>query len=167
MIVFAKGITNGAVPMGGVLVSARVHDAFMQGPPQAIELFHGHTTSGHPLACAAALATLDLYRDEDLFGRALRLAPMFADAIHGLKNAPFVADIRNVGLAAGIDLEPDLSSPGQRGYEVLTRGFAEENLVLRVSGDTVELAPALVVSEAEIARMTESLRRILRRLGPE
>ncbi|HEY3777822.1 MAG TPA: aminotransferase class III-fold pyridoxal phosphate-dependent enzyme [Rhizomicrobium sp.] len=165
MIVFAKGVTNGAVPMGGVLVSAPIYDAFMQGSPQAIELFHGHTYSGHPLACAAALATLDLCRDDDLFARARRLEPIFAEAVHGLREAPFVADIRNVGLAAGIDLEPDLSGPGRRGYEVLARGFAEENLVLRVSGDTVALAPALVVLEAEIARMTEGLRAVLRRLG--
>lgn len=165
MIAFAKGVTNGAVPMGGVLVSSRIHEAFMQGPEHAIELFHGHTCSGHPLACAAALATLDAYRDEGLFARARALEALFADAVHGLKDAPFVADIRNAGLAAGIDLEPDLSAPGRRGYEVVARAFAEENLVLRVSGDTVALAPALVAAETEIARMTEGLRAVLGRLG--
>lgn len=165
MIAFAKGVTNGAVPMGGVIVSSRIHDAFMQGPPHAIELFHGHTYSGHPLACAAALATLDLYREEGLFARACALEPVFEEAVHGLKGAPYVADIRNVGLAAGIDLEPDLSGAGRRGYEVLMRAFAEENLVLRVAGDTVALAPALVVSEAEIARMVEGLRAVLQRSG--
>jgi beta-alanine--pyruvate transaminase len=165
MVTFAKGITNGSVPMGGVLVSARIHDAFMQGPRQGIELFHGHTCSGHPLACAAGLATLDLYREEGLFERALALEPVFEEAVHRLAGEPFVADIRNVGLAAGIDLEPDLSDPGRRGYEVLTRAFAEENLVLRVSGDTVALAPALIVSETEIARMVEGLRTVVRRLG--
>jgi beta-alanine--pyruvate transaminase len=162
MIVFAKGVTNGAVPMGGVLVSSRVHDAFMRGPAHGIELFHGHTYSGHPLACAAALATLDVYRDDELFAQARAIEPVFADAVHGLRDAPFVVDIRNVGLAAGIDLEPDLSAPGRRGYEVLARAFAEENLVLRVSGDTVALAPALLVSESEIARMTDGLRNVLR-----
>ena len=165
LIVFAKGVTNGAVPMGGVLVSGRVHDAFMHGPERSIELFHGHTYSGHPLACAAALATLDTYREEGLFERARGLEPVFEDAVHALKGAPYVTDIRNVGLAAGIDLEPDLSGPGCKGYDVLSRAFAEEDLVLRVSGDTVALAPALIASESEIARMVEGLRAVLERLG--
>jgi len=165
LITFAKGVTNGAVPMGGVLVSSRVHEAFMRGPERSIELFHGHTYSGHPLACAAALATLDVYREEGLFERARRLEPVFEEAVHALSGAPHVADIRNVGLAAGIDLEPDLSAPGRKGYEVLSRAFAEEYLVLRVSGDTIALAPALVASESDIARMVEGLRAVLGRLG--
>jgi beta-alanine--pyruvate transaminase len=164
MFVFAKGVTNGAVPMGGVIVSEKIHDAFMHGPDHAIELFHGHTYSAHPLACAAALACMDVYRDEKLFERALALEPVFEEAVHSLRGAPHVVDIRNVGLAAGIDIAPDLSNPGRRGYEVLTRAFAEENLVLRVSGDSIALAPALIVSEAEIARMTEGVRGILERL---
>jgi beta-alanine--pyruvate transaminase len=164
MIVFAKGVTNGAVPMGGVIVSQRIYDAFMRGPESGIELFHGHTYSAHPLACAAALASIDLYRDEYLFARARGLEPVFENAVHSLKDAPHVVDIRNVGLAAGIDLAPDLSSPGRRGYDVLTRAYGEENLVLRVSGDTVALAPALIASEAEIARMVEGLRAVLQRL---
>jgi beta-alanine--pyruvate transaminase len=165
LITFAKGVTNGAVPMGGVLVSGRVHDAFMRGPERSIELFHGHTYSGHPLACAAALASLNVYRDQGLFERAAALEPKFEEAVHALRDAPHVADIRNVGLAAGIDLEPDLSAPGRKGYEVLSRAFADENLVLRVSGDTVALAPALIASETEIARMVEGLRAALGRLG--
>jgi beta-alanine--pyruvate transaminase len=165
IIIFAKGITNGAVPMGGVLVSTRIHDAFMQGPRFGIELFHGHTYSGHPLACAAALATLDLYREEGLFERARALEPLFEEAVHTLENTPLVGDIRNVGLAAGIDIEPDLSEPGRRGYEVIASGFEDESLVLRVSGDTVALAPALVATEGDIARMVEGLRAVLKRLG--
>jgi beta-alanine--pyruvate transaminase len=164
MIVFAKGVTNGAVPMGGVIVSEKIHDAFMQGLEGGIELFHGHTYSAHPLACAAALACIDLYRDEKLFQRARTLELVFEEAVHSLRNAPHVVDIRNIGLAAGIDIAPDLSSPGRRGYEMLTRAFAEENLVLRVSGDTVALAPALIVSETEIARMVEGIRAVLERL---
>jgi beta-alanine--pyruvate transaminase len=164
MIVFAKGVTNGAVPMGGVIASNRIYDAFMQGPARGIELFHGHTYSAHPLACAAALATLDLYREEGLFARARALESTFEAVVHGLKGAPHVVDIRNVGLAAGIDLEPDLSEPGRRGYDVLTRAFAEENLVLRVSGDTVALAPSLIVSEAEIVRIVDGLRAVLHRV---
>jgi len=165
IIVFAKGVTNGAVPMGGVVASKRIHDAFMQGPARSIELFHGHTYSAHPLACAAALASLDLYREEGLFERARSLEPVFEAAVHGLRGAPHVADIRNVGLAAGIDLEPDLSEPGRKGYEVLTRAFEEENLVLRVSGDTIALAPALVASEPDIACIVEGVRAVLQRLG--
>ena len=165
MITFAKGVTNGAVPMGGVLVSERIYEAFMRGPERSIELFHGHTYSGHPLACAAALATLDTYREEGLFERVAALEPVLEEAVHALQGAPHVADIRNVGLAAGIDLEPDLSAPGRKGYEVLSRAFAEEDLVLRVSGDAVALAPALIATEAEIARMVEGLRAVLGRLG--
>jgi beta-alanine--pyruvate transaminase len=165
LITFAKGVTNGAVPMGGVLVSGRVHEAFMRGPERSIELFHGHTYSGHPLACAAALAALDVYREEGLFERARALESVFRDAVHALRGAPHVVDIRNVGLAAGIDLEPDLSGPGRKGYEVLSRAFTEEGLVLRVSGDTVALAPALIASESDIARMVEGLRAVLGRLG--
>ena len=136
----------------------------MQGPDSAIELFHGHTYSAHPLACAAALACLDVYREENLFERARALEPVFESAVQSLRDAPHVVDIRNVGLAAGIDIAPDLSTPGRKGYDVLTRAFAEENLVLRVSGDTIALAPALVASEDEIARMVEGVRAVLKRL---
>lgn len=165
MIVFAKGVTNGTVPMGGVIVSEKVHDAFMQGPESGIELFHGHTYSAHPLACGAALACIDIYREENLFERARALEPLFGRAVHSLRDAPHVVDIRNIGLAAGIDIAPDLSSPGRKGYEVLARAFAEQNLVLRVSGDTIALAPALVVSEDEIARMVDGVRAVLERLN--
>jgi beta-alanine--pyruvate transaminase len=165
MITFAKGVTNGAVPMGGVLVSKQIFDAFMQGPEGSIELFHGHTYSGHTLACAAALATLDTYREDGLFERAAALEPVLEAAVHALRDAPHVVDIRNVGLAAGIDLEPDLRGPGRKGYEVLSRAFFEEDLVLRVSGDTIALAPALVASESEIGRMIDGLRAVLGKLG--
>jgi beta-alanine--pyruvate transaminase len=164
IIVFAKGVTNGAVPMGGVIVSEKIHDAFMQGPEDSIELFHGHTYSAHPLACAAAIACLDVYRDDKLFERARVLEPAFEDAVHSLRDAPHVVDIRNVGLAAGIDIAPDLSHPGRRGYEVLTHAFAEQDLVLRVGGDTIAVAPALIASEGDIARMIEGIRTVLNRL---
>lgn len=164
MITFAKGVTNGAVPMGGVIVKNEIHDAFMNGPDHGIELFHGHTYSGHPLACAAGLAALDLYRDEGLFERAREMEPVFEEAVHGLEGAPFVADIRNTGLAAGIDLEPDAAAPGRRGYDAMRLAFAEENLVLRISGDTIALAPALIATETDIARMTDGVRAVLARL---
>jgi len=164
MITFAKGVTNGAVPLGGVIVRDGIYDAFMDGPAHAIELFHGHTYSGHPLACAAGLATLDLYRDEALFARGLRLEPFLEKAVHTLKDAALVTDIRNVGLAAAIDLEPDGAAPGRRGYEAMCLAFSEENLIVRVSGDTIVLAPALVATESEIAHMVEGVRAVLWRL---
>ncbi len=165
IITFAKGVTNGAVPMGGMIVSNKIHDAFMgDGPAHRIEFFHGHTYSGHPLACAAALATLDLYRDEDLFARAAKMEHVLEEAVHGLKNAPRVIDIRNAGMAAGIDIEPDASAPGRRGYEAMKLAFAEENLVIRVSGDTIALAPALIATETDIARMVDGVRATLARL---
>jgi beta-alanine--pyruvate transaminase len=165
MITFAKGVTNGAVPMGGVIVKDEIHDAFMTGPAHAIELFHGHTYSAHPLACAAGLAALDLYRDEDLFARAKKLEPVFEAAVHSLKSAARVVDIRNCGLAAGIDIEPDPAAPGLRGYEAMRRCFAEEDMVIRVSGDTIALAPALIAGEADIARMVDGVRAVLGRLS--
>ena len=120
MITFAKGVTNGTVPMGGVIASRHIYDAFMQGPEHAIELFHGYTYSGHPLACAAAMATLDIYRDEDLFERAKTLEPKWCDAIMTLKGLPNVLDIRCVGLTGAIDLAPIPGSPGLRGYRAST-----------------------------------------------
>jgi beta-alanine--pyruvate transaminase len=165
IITFAKGVTNGAVPMGGVIVRREIYEGFMTGPEHAIELFHGNTYSAHPLACAAGLATLDLYRDEGIFERAAKMAKPFEDAVHSLKGAPFVADIRNVGLAAGIDLEPNPHAVGRRGYDLLTHAFAKEDLVLRVGGDTLALAPALIVTESEIGRMVDGVRRALNTLS--
>ena len=125
MITFAKGVTSGTVPMGGVIVRKRVYDAFMQGPEHAIELFHGYTYSGHPLACAAGLATLDVYRDERLFERAKALEPKWCDAIMSLKGLPNVLDIRCVGLTGAIDLASIPGSPTLRGYRLLEHSFHE------------------------------------------
>ena len=164
IITFAKGVTNGVVPMGGAIVSNTIHDAFMSGPDHQIELFHGNTYSAHPLACAAALATLDLYRDEELFPRAGKMEAVLEDAVHGLKGAPFVADIRNVGLAAAIELEPDPQAPGRRGYDAIRLAFAEQDLVIRVGGDTIALSPALIATESDIGRIVEGIRGVLNRL---
>lgn len=161
MITFAKGVTNGAVPMGGVLVSNVIHDAFMNGPDHAVEFFHGYTYSAHPLACAAGLATLDVYAKEDLFARAKKIEPIFEAAVHGLKGLPNVVDIRNVGLAAAIDLEPRAGAPGVRGYEALQRGFFDEDIMVRVAGDTICLAPSLIVEESEIGRLVDGVRRVI------
>ena len=165
IITFAKGVTNGAVPMGGAIVRNEVHDAFMNGPEHQIELFHGSTYSAHPLACAAALATLDLDRDEGLFERAAKMEPVLEAAVHALKGAPFVADIRNVGLAAGIELEPDPKAPGRRGLDAIRLAFAEQNLVIRVGGDTIALSPPLIATEAEIGLMVEGIGGVLKRLS--
>jgi beta-alanine--pyruvate transaminase len=160
MITFAKGITSGAVPMGGVVARAPIHDAFMQGPENVIELFHGYTYSAHPLACAAGLATLDLYRDEDLFARAKRLEPIWADAAMRLKDAPNVVDIRTVGLVAGIELAPRPAGAGLRGTEAMQRAFAQD-LLVRVTGDIIALSPPLIVSEAQIGEIFDKLAKVL------
>ena len=161
MITFAKGVTSGTVPMGGVVIRAPLYEAFMQGPPHVIELFHGYTYSSHPLACAAGLATLDLYRDEDLFARAKRLEPVWADAAMSLKDVPGVLDIRTVGLVAGIDLASLPDGFGRRAYSVMERGFAD-GLMFRVTGDTVALSPPLIASEAQIGEIFERLAKLIR-----
>jgi beta-alanine--pyruvate transaminase len=165
MITFAKGVTNGAVPMGGVVVKHSLYEAFDPKAPHAIDLFHGYTYTGHPLAAAAGLATLDLYRDEGLFERGRALEPKFRAAVHQLEGAPHVIDIRSIGLAAAIELEPIKDAPGKRGYQALNTAFFEENMVVRISGDTIVLIPALVSSETEIARMVEGVRSVLGRLN--
>ncbi len=162
LITFAKGITSGTVPMGGVIVRAPIYQAFMRGPEHVVELFHGYTYSAHPLACAAALATLDLYRDEDLFARARRLEPLWGAAAMELKNLPNVLDIRAIGLTAGIDLASRPEAAGRRAYDAMVKAFQDENLVIRVTGDTIALTPPLIVSEAEIGDLFERVARVIR-----
>jgi beta-alanine--pyruvate transaminase len=161
MITFAKGVTNGAVPMGGVLLKTDIYEAFEAKEDYGIDLFHGYTYTGHPLAAAAGIATLDLYRDEGLFERGLAIEPKFREAVFGLKDAPHVRDIRSVGLAAAIELEPIPGAVGKRGYEALQKCFFEQNMVVRISGDTVVLIPALIAGDAELARMAEGVRAVL------
>ena len=162
LITFAKGVTSGSVPMGGVIVRALIYETFMRGPEHVIELTHGYTYSAHPLACAAALATLDLYRDEGLFERARKLESIWADAAHGLKGLPNVLDIRTVGLTAGIDLASRPDAVGRRAYDAMTKAFFEENIVIRITGDTIALTPPLIVSEGEIAEIFERVGRVIR-----
>jgi beta-alanine--pyruvate transaminase len=133
----------------------------MQGPEHAVELFHGYTYSAHPLACAAGLAALDLYRDEGLFERARKIEPLWADAAMGLKNLPGVLDIRCVGLTAGIDLASRPDEAGRRGYDSLVGAF-EDGLMIRITGDTIALTPALIVSEAEIGEIFDKVARVIR-----
>ncbi|HEY2356083.1 MAG TPA: aspartate aminotransferase family protein [Phenylobacterium sp.] len=148
----AKGVTNGAFPMGAVFAGRGVHDALMQGPENAIELFHGYTYSGHPAACAAGFAALEIYRREGLLTRAAELAPVWEAALHGLRGAPHVIDIRNLGLMGAVELAPRPDAPGARGYEVLNRALKAGALV-RITGDTVALSPPLIVSPEEIERL--------------
>jgi beta-alanine--pyruvate transaminase len=162
MITFAKGVTNAAVPMAGVMASKPIYDAFMHGAEHMIELFHGYTYSGHPLAAAAGLATLDIYKDEGLFENAKRLEAPFADAMMGLKNAPNVADIRTVGLMAGIDLNPIAGKPGVRGYEAIERMYHDHNLYVRVTMDTLIIAPPLISTEASIAELADGIGKVLK-----
>ncbi|HEY4203586.1 MAG TPA: aspartate aminotransferase family protein [Xanthobacteraceae bacterium] len=162
MITFAKGVTNGAAPMGGVIVRDTIHDAFMTGPDYAVELCHGYTYSAHPLACAAGLATLDIYRDEKLFERANKLEAKFADAVMSLRGEPNVVDIRTVGLTAGIDLTANKEGPGKRGFECLNKAFHDHDMMIRVAGDTIALTPPLIVSEDQVGEIVEKVGKIIR-----
>src|SRR5262250_1634575 len=162
MITFAKGVTNGAAPMGGVIVRDTIHDAFMTGPEHVVELTHGYTYSAHSLACAAGLATLDIYRDEKLFERAKALEPKFADAVMSLKGLPNVLDIRTVGLTAGIDLAAKPDAVGKRGYEAMTSAFHDNDLMLRIAGDTLALTPPLILSEDHIGEIVDKVGKVIK-----
>jgi beta-alanine--pyruvate transaminase len=161
MITFATGVTSGTVPMGGVIVRQPIYESFMDGPEHAVELLHGYSCSGHPLACAAGLAALDLYGKEYLFARALQLEPFWADAVHSLKGLPNVLDIRNAGLSAAIDLEARPGAPGKRGFDAMDRAFHTFDLLLRSAGDTLILTPPLIVGEAEIGEIVEKTARAI------
>jgi beta-alanine--pyruvate transaminase len=161
IITFAKGITSGAVPMGGAIVRAPVYDAFMRGPEHIIELFHGYTYSAHPLACAAGLAALDLYRKEKLFERARVLEPKFADAAMALRGLPGVLDIRTVGLVAGIDLASKPDGFGKRAYAAMEKAFHEHGVMIRVTGDTIALSPPLIASEDEIGEIFAKVGKVI------
>jgi beta-alanine--pyruvate transaminase len=162
IITFAKGVTSGTVPMGGAIVRKPIYDAFMRGPEHAVELFHGYTYSAHPLACAAGLATLDLYRDEDLFTRAHKLEPLWYDAVMGLRGLPNVLDIRCVGITAGIDLASRPDAVGRRAYDAMVKAFNDQNLTIRSTGDTLALTPPLIVSEREISEIVEKVAAVIK-----
>ena len=162
MITFAKGVTNAAAPMSGVLVRKGIYEAHMNGPEHMVELFHGYTYSGHPLAVAAGLATLDIYREENLFERARSLEAGFAEAMLSLKGLPNVVDIRPIGLMCGIDLEPIAGKPGVRGYQAIESMFHDHDLYCRVTSDTLVVAPPLIVSQAQIGEITDRLARVIK-----
>ncbi|MFI4868454.1 MAG: aspartate aminotransferase family protein [Steroidobacterales bacterium] len=163
---FAKAITNGVVPMGGVLARQEIYDAFMSGPEHVIEFFHGYTYSGHPLAVAAAHASLDAMVDDALIGRAAELSGLLENAVHTLRGEPQVADIRNIGLAAAVELEPYAGRPGARGQCAFERGL-DEGILLRIMGDSIGLAPPFISTEDEIRSMIDSLRRTLRAIAAD
>ncbi len=160
----AKGINSGTVPMGGVFAREGIYEAFMQGPQTAIEFAHGYTYSAHPLACAAALACLDVYRDEGLLTRAGELAGYWEDALHSLRGLPHVIDIRNIGLMGAVELAPRPGAAGARAFDVHVKAFFEENLLVRFTGDILALSPPLIVEKAQIDRIVDGLRRVLSKL---
>ena len=161
LMTMAKGLTSATVPMGAVAARKGIYETFMQGPEKTIELFHGYTYSAHPLACAAALATLDVYRDEGLLTRATELAPQWEQAMHGLRDCPNVLDIRNIGLIGAIELAPRAGAPGTRAFDAFTRAFHEQDLLTRITGDIIALSPPLIIEPAQIDDIAASLRRVL------
>ncbi|HEX4243735.1 MAG TPA: aspartate aminotransferase family protein [Steroidobacteraceae bacterium] len=157
----AKGLTNGTVPMGAVFAQRKVYDAFMQGPEGGIELFHGYTYSAHPIACAAALATLDVYEREGLLTRAGTLASEWESAMHSMRGLPHVIDVRNYGLIGAVELEPRAGKPGARAFEVFLKCF-EKGVMVRQTGDTIAMSPPLIVESKHIARLVETLSSVIR-----
>jgi beta-alanine--pyruvate transaminase len=162
MITCAKGLSNGSVPMGGVIVKQSVHDAFMHGPEHLIEFFHGYTYSAHPLACAAGLATLDTYAEDGLLTRAQSLEGYFAEAVHSLKDEPNVIDIRNIGLVGGVELAPIAGEPTKRAFNVFLDCW-QQGLLVRTTGDIVALSPPLIIERAQIDQIIDTLRAAIRR----
>jgi beta-alanine--pyruvate transaminase len=157
----AKGLTNGAIPMGAVFAHRKVYDAVTAGSENAIELFHGYTYSAHPVACAAALATLDVYAKEGLLTRAASLAAEWENAVHSLRGLPHVIDVRNYGLIGAVELEPRAGKPGTRGFEVFLKCF-ERGLMVRQTGDTIAMSPPLIIESKQIARIVETLGAVIR-----
>jgi beta-alanine--pyruvate transaminase len=163
IMVTAKGLTNGVIPMGAVMVSAEIHDAFMQGPEHLIEFFHGYTYSGNPVASAAGLATLETYKEEGLLTRGAELAKVWEDALHSLKGLPHVIDIRNIGLVGAIELEPIAGSPTKRAFSAFLKAY-EQGLLIRTTGDIIALSPPLIISESQIGEIVSTLSGILKTL---
>ncbi|MBB4053112.1 beta-alanine--pyruvate transaminase [Devosia subaequoris] len=163
IMVTAKGLTNGVIPMGAVMVSAEIHDTFMQGPEHLIEFFHGYTYSGNPVASAAALATLDTYKEEGLLTRGAELAKAWEDALHSLKGLPHVIDIRNIGLVGAIELEPIAGSPTKRAFSAFLKAY-EQGLLVRTTGDIIALSPPLIITESQIDEIVSTLSGILKTL---
>lgn len=165
MITFAKGLTNGAVPMSGVMVRKEIYDTHMTGPDYMVELFHGYTYSGHPLAVAAGLATLEVYKEDGLFEAARQNEAMFAEAMMSLKGLPHVVDIRPIGMMCGIELEPRPGEPGKRGFDAMEQMFHTLDMHCRIAGDTLVTAPSLIATQADISDIRDRLAALLKTLA--
>jgi beta-alanine--pyruvate transaminase len=163
IMTLAKGLTNGAVPMGAACVRRGVYDTILNGAAPGIEFFHGYTYSGHPLAAAAGLAALDIYEQEDLFARAGSLSDYWEDALQALRGLPKVVDLRNLGLVAAIELEPRPGAPGARAFEIMVDCF-ERGALIRITGDTIALSPPLIIDQPQIDRLFETVADSVRRV---
>ena len=164
MITAAKGITNGTIPMGAVFVKSHIHDAFMNGPEWMIDFFHGYTYSGHPMACAASIGTLDTYQDEGLLTRASEISAYWEDRMHALQGLPHIIDIRNIGLVGAIEFDPVPGEPTKRAYDRFVKAF-EHNILVRQTGDIIALSPPLIISKAEIDQLFDTLTPILKSMN--
>ena len=163
MVTCAKGLTSGTVPMGAVVCRKAIYEAFMEGPENSIELFHGYTYSGHPLAAAAGLATLEIYYEEDLFRRAADISGYWEDAVHALKGLPHVIDLRNLGLIAGIELEPIAGQPTARAFDAFLRCY-EKGVLIRTTADIIALSPPLIIEKRQIDQLFETIAGVLKEL---
>ena len=161
IITTAKGVSNGVIPMGAVFTTAAIHDTFMTGPEHMIEFFHGYTYSGNPIACAAALGTLDTYREEGLLTRGAELAAHWEEALHSLKGEPHVIDIRNIGLIGAIELAPIAGSPTKRAFQAFVKAY-ERGALIRTTGDIIALSPPLIITKGQIDELIDHVREVLR-----
>ncbi len=164
LMVTAKGLTNGIIPMGATFASSEIYNAFMTGPEHLIELFHGYTYSGNPMSCAAALATLDTYEEEGLYTRAAELSDYWEQGLHSLKDHPNVIDVRNLGLIGAIELAPIASEPTKRGFSAFLEAY-DKNLLIRTTGDIIALSPPLIISKSEIDFIFETLGSVLKSIN--
>jgi beta-alanine--pyruvate transaminase len=163
MIVCAKGLTNAAVPMGAVIASTEIYDTFMQAAPKdQIEFFHGYTYSAHPLACAAAIATLDVFKEEGIFQAAADMSAYFEQAAHSLRGLPNIKDIRNLGLVCGIELEPQTGKTSTRAYDIFEKCFWEKDVLIRTTGDIIALSPPLIINKEQIDRLFSKIAEAIR-----
>ena len=161
MITFAKGVNSGTVPMGGVIASKEIFDTFMtKGPQHAVELFHGYTYSAHPLACAAAIACLKLYKEEELFNRAAQMAPKLEETVHSFKGTRHVIDVRNVGMMAAVEMEPRVGAPGARAFEVFLKCW-DAGLLVRTTGDNIAFSPALIAEQDHFDQYAEIIKKAI------
>ena len=160
MITCAKGLTNGVIPMGAVLTTSEIHDAFMTGPENMIELFHGYTYSGNPIASAAGLATLETYREDGLFERAADIAPYWQEAVHSLRGKPHVIDVRNLGLIGAVELQPIDGAPTKRAFNAFLKAY-DKGILIRTTGDIIAMSPPLIIEKAHIDQLIGTLGEVL------